>query len=157
MAWSEAVRPCALAALVASILMSLGLHPFVAMPSAGFLAVVFYRQRKMGLPISLLAGIRLGALSGLLFFALSAIIGAAVVLFGHKGDEIRKAVTEAIAQGASRTSDPQLLAMFDKFKTPEGMEFLMVFLIVFSLVASIVLGALGGALGGTILGRRNKG
>ncbi len=48
MQWSQAVRPCALAALVASLLGSLGLHPVVAMLSAGFLAVVFYRQFRRG-------------------------------------------------------------------------------------------------------------
>src|SRR5206468_6389886 len=42
MQWSQAFRPCALAAVVASLLMSLGLNPFVAMFSVGFLAVVFY-------------------------------------------------------------------------------------------------------------------
>src|ERR1700745_381022 len=41
MHWSQALKPCALAALIASVLMSLGLNPFVAMFSVGFLAVVF--------------------------------------------------------------------------------------------------------------------
>ena len=49
MQWAEAFRPCALAALVASLLMSMGLNPFVAMFSVGFLAVVFYRQRRRGI------------------------------------------------------------------------------------------------------------
>jgi len=51
MQWSQAFKPCALAALVASILMSLGLHPLVAMISVGFLAVVLYRQRQPGIMI----------------------------------------------------------------------------------------------------------
>src|SRR5579863_6810651 len=46
MQWSEAFRPCALAALVASLLMAMGLNPFVAMVSVGFLAVVFHRQGR---------------------------------------------------------------------------------------------------------------
>ena len=43
MQWSEALRPCALAALVATLLMFLGLNPFVAMFSGGFLSVLCYR------------------------------------------------------------------------------------------------------------------
>src|ERR1041385_6355940 len=44
MAWPHAIRPCVLAAVAASVLMSLGLNPFVAMFSVGFIAVVLYRQ-----------------------------------------------------------------------------------------------------------------
>ena len=40
MRWSTTVQPCALAALAASVLMSLGLNPFVAMFGVGFLSVV---------------------------------------------------------------------------------------------------------------------
>ena len=46
MQWSQALKPCVLAELVASGSMLLGLHPFVAMVSVGFLAVIFYRQRR---------------------------------------------------------------------------------------------------------------
>ncbi len=62
MQWSQALRPCALAALVASLLMSLGLNPFVAMFSVGFLAVVFYRQSQRGIMIKTSSGAALGAL-----------------------------------------------------------------------------------------------
>src|SRR5258708_21888004 len=46
--WGHSVRPCALAAMVAALLMALGLNPFVAMLSVGFLAVVFNRQYRPG-------------------------------------------------------------------------------------------------------------
>ncbi len=155
--WSDAVKPCALAALVACGLMSLGLNPFVAMVSVGFLAVVFYRQRRPAIAITPFAGARLGALSGLLWFAMSSILGAVVILVMNKGPEIQKALIEVIQQAISRTSDPQAVAMLERFKSPEGLQFLMVFGIVSSLIAAIVLACLGGALGGTIFGRRNKG
>src|SRR6202790_1255390 len=64
--WSEAFKPCALAALVASLLMALGLDPFVTMLSVGFLAVVFYRQRRLGSTIKPATGWRVGAASGFL-------------------------------------------------------------------------------------------
>src|SRR5271166_1183242 len=92
MRWSHALKPCALAALVASVLMMLGLNLLVAMLSVGFLAVVFYRQGQPNLEVKSWAGARLGALSGLLWFATSAILETLAVVFLHKGPEIRKAL-----------------------------------------------------------------
>jgi hypothetical protein len=46
--------------------------------------------------------------------------------------------------------------MFERFKTPGGLEILMLASLVFAFLASIVLGGLGGVLGGAILGRRNR-
>jgi hypothetical protein len=156
MHWSHAVRPCALAALVGLLLMTLGLHPLVAMLVVGFLGVVFYRQGKPGVSLTAGAGARLGALSGLLWFAMSCILEAGVVLVWHKGPEIRQGLLAVIDQAASRTSDPQALAVFDRFKTPEGIEFLMVAGLIVGFLASVALGALGGVLAAKVLGRRNR-
>ena len=156
MHWSHAVRPCALAAFVGSLLMTLGLHPLVAMLVVGFLAVVFYRQGRPGVSLTTGAGAKLGALSGLLWFAMSSILEAGVVLVLHKGAEIRQSLLTSIDQFASRTSDPQALAVFDRFKTPDGIEFLMVAGLIVGFLASVALGALGGALGGSVLGRRHQ-
>ena len=156
MHWSQALRPCALAALVASLLMSLGLNPFVAMFSVGFLAVVFYRQSRRGIMIKTSSGAALGALGGLLWFAMSSIFEALVVIFLHKGPELRNELLAKIQQAASQTSDPQVVAVFERFKSQGGLEFLMLMGLVFAFLASIVLGSLGGALGGAILGRRDR-
>jgi hypothetical protein len=156
MQWSQALKPCTLAAGVASLLMLLGLNPFVGMVSVGFLAVVFYRQGRPQAPIRPGTGARLGALSGLICFAMASIVEAMLVLVLHKGAEIRQALLAAINQAAARTSDAQALAMFEHFRSPEGLEFLMVFGLLFGLVAAIVLAALSGALGGAVLGSRRK-
>jgi hypothetical protein len=156
MQWSQALKPCTLAAGVASLLMLLGLNPFVGMVSVGFLAVVFYRQGRPGASIRPGTGARLGALSGLICFAMASIVEAMLVLVLHKGAEIRQALLAAINQAAARTSDAQALAMFEHFRSPEGLEFLMVFGLLFGLVAAIVLSALSGALGGAVLGSRRK-
>jgi hypothetical protein len=156
MQWSQALKPCTLAAGVASLLMLLGLNPFVGMVSVGFLAVVFYRQGRPQASIRPGTGARLGALSGLICFAMASIVEAMLVLVLHKGAEIRQALLAAINQAAARTSDAQALAMFEHFRSPEGLEFLMVFGLLFGLVAAIVLAALSGALGGAVLGSRRK-
>jgi hypothetical protein len=156
MHWSQAIKPCALAALVASVLMSLGLNPFVAMISVGFLAVVFYRQGRPGIKLKTASGAGLGALAGLLWFAISSIFETSIVLFLHKGPELRTALIAKIQEAAAQTSDPQVLAVFDRFKTPGGLEFLMVMGLIFAFLASIVLGGLGGTLGAAILGRRDR-
>jgi hypothetical protein len=156
MQWSQAIKPCALAALVASVLMSLGLNPFVAMLSVGFLAVVFYRQRGPGIKLKAASGAGLGSLAGLLWFAISSIFETSIVLFLHKGPELRTALIAKIQEAGAQTSDPQVLAVFDRFKTPGGLEFLMVMGLIFAFLASIVLGGLGGALGAAILGRRDR-
>jgi hypothetical protein len=156
MHWSQAIKPCALAAFVAALLMSLGLNPFVAMLAVGFLAVVFYRQGRPGGSLTAGSGARLGAISGLLWFAMASILQAVLVLVLHKGPEIRQGMLTVIDQAASRTSDPQALAIFERFKTPDGIELLMVIGLIVGFVASIVLASIGGALGGSVLGRNRK-
>jgi hypothetical protein len=156
MQWSRALKPCALAALVASLLMSLGLNPFVAMLAVGFLAVVFYRQGQRELAIKPMTGAALGALGGLLWFAISAILETSIVLFMHKGAELRNELIARIQQASTQTTDPQVLAMFDRLKTPGGIEILMLTGIFFAFLASILLAGVGGAVGGAILGRRRS-
>jgi hypothetical protein len=155
--WSHALPACALAAAIAAVLMALGLMvPFLAVAGAGFLAVIFYRRRNPGVLIKAGAGARLGAVSGLLCFGMSAILEALAVAVFHKGAVLRDKMLEAIQQAASRTSDPQAVAMLDYLKSPAGMAVMIVVVLIFAFVAFIVLSSLGGALGGTILGRAER-
>jgi hypothetical protein len=154
--WSAAFRPCILAAVIASILMYSGLYPFIAMISVGFLSVVFYRQRWPGSAIKPAAGVRLGALSGLLGFTISSLFQVVVVVFLHKGAEVRDQLMKVIDQAATRTTDPQAISMLQRFKSGDGLELLMIFIVIFLLITSILLGVLGGALGGALLGRNNR-
>ncbi len=155
-AWSAAFRPCMLAAVIAAILMYSGLYPLISMISVGFLAVLFYRQRWPGSAIKTAVGVRLGALAGLLWFTISAAIGTTVVFLLHKGPEIRGWILQRIDQAKSGTADPQTLAMLERFKTPDGLEVLMIFMLVFFFIASIGFGVVGGALGASLLGRKNR-
>ena len=157
MTWSQALKPCALAAFIASALMIMGLYPLVAMLCVGFLAVVFYRQGRSGMAIRIGVGARLGAMSGFLWFTASALLELILVLAMNQGSEVRKIVLQQFEQAASRTNDPQVLALLERVKTPEGFQVAMLVIVVFGFLAAITLGAGGGALGALILGRRNKG
>lgn len=156
MSWSNALKPCALAALVATVLMGLNLNALVAMLIAGFLAVVFYRQQRPGIDIKPTNGARLGAMSGLLWFAMVAILLTIGVLLLHKGPEVQKFFRDGIDQAVLRASDPQAADIAKWFKTGEGLQVFMILAIVIGFAAAIVLGAIGGALGGTIFRRRDK-
>ena len=142
--------------MVASLLMALGLNPFVAMLSVGFLAVLFFRQGAHGIAVKTMAGAGLGALAGVLWFAVSSILEVLIVTFAHKGPEIRTELIAKIQQTASQTNDPQVLALFDKLKTPSGVEVLILTGLMFAFLAAIVLGSIGGALGASLLGGRNR-
>ncbi len=156
MQWSLALTPCALAALTATLLTSLGLNPFVAMLSVGFMAIAFYRQRNAGIAIKPAMGARLGAFAGLLWFVFSAVLQAILVTLLHKGTEIRNTVIDKLQQTAAGTSDPQVQAVLDYVKTPDGFVVMMLAGLVFVFFASVALGSIGGVLGGFFFGRRNR-
>jgi hypothetical protein len=157
MQWSQALKPCALAALVATLLMALGLNPFVAMLCVGFLAVVFYRQRRPESRVKAAAGARLGAISGILCFSFTSIL----IALASTASEFRTKIRDEFIQNAqkwatSRPADPQIQAALDQLKTPEGLIMALIVGSLLLFVVSIGLASLGGALGGTIFGRRNR-
>ena len=157
MQWSKALPACALAAAIAAVLMALGLMvPFLAVVGAGFLAVGFYRRRNPGVLIKAGAGARLGAVSGLLCFGMSAVLEALALALFHKGALLRDKMFEAMQQAASRSTDPQAVAMLEYLKSPAGMAVMIVFVLIFAFVAFMILSILGGALGGIVLGRANR-
>ena len=154
--WSQSVRPCALAALIAAVTMVLKLVvPLIAVLGAGVLAVAFLRGWAPGSRISAGAGARLGALCGFLCFGMAAILESLKILLLHQSGEVRRVLFDGIQQTAARYPDPQFQPTWEFMRSPEGLVFMMVFLLIFAFVAFLILGALGGALGGAIFGRRN--
>jgi hypothetical protein len=151
--WYQA-QPAALAAGVALLLMLLRLNPFVAALGTGFLAVVFARGRSAG-GIRTMAGARLGALSGLLFFGMLTFLETLAVAVLHKGAEVRGQLIDKIQQAAARYPGPEVQPFLDFAKSPSGLAFLLGASLIFGFVAFIALGAIGGALGASFLGRRD--
>ncbi len=157
MQWSQALRPCALAALVAIVLGFLHLYLFVVMLSAGFLAVIFYRQPRPGSFVKALTGARLGALSGFLFFIMTSLLAALAAAVPEIRTSMREQFIEYVKNlAASRPGDPQVQALLDQLKTPDGLVSVLVALGVLYFIASVVLAGVGGALGAAVFGRRDR-
>ena len=155
--WSQALPMCALAAAIAAAVMVFGLMvPFLAATAAGFLAVVFYRRRNPHALVKAGVGARLGAVSGLLCFGMSAILEALGLALFHKGALLRDKMLEGIQKASAQTTDPQALAMLEYFKSPAGLAIMTVFVLIFTFLALVILASLGGALGGALLGRRDR-
>lgn len=157
MRWSQALRPCLLAAMIGTLLVFLGLYPFVAMFCVGVLAVVFYRQHRPGTPLNARASAKLGALAGILC---SCVISSFIALAATV-PEIRTKLQEQLIEGAQRAAawfprNPSFQASMDQLKTPQGFVNVLIACCVVLIVVSAVAGSLGGALGGAILGRRDK-
>lgn len=157
MEWSAALRACAVAALIAALVMSLGLMvPLLAALGAGFLAVTLYHYRNPAWSVNARSGAQLGAVCGVLFFGIAAIFETLAVALFHAGGEVRGKMLEALQQAASRSNDPQVQAVLERLKTPEGIALMLGFALVVLFLVSIAAGSLAGALTGAFLGRRKR-
>ncbi len=155
--WSTAIRVCAIAALIAALVMTLGLMvPLLAVLGAGFLAVTFYHRKNPAWSVSARSGAQIGAMCGVLFFGIAAIFETLAVALFHTGGQVRQKMLEALQQASSRSSDPQVHAAFERLKTPEGIALMLVFGLIVLFLVSIAAGSVAGALTGGFRGRRNR-
>jgi hypothetical protein len=153
--WPVALRTCAIAALIAAILMAFGLMvPLLAVLGAAFLAVNLYHRQNPAWLVNARSGAQLGAACGILFFAMATLFETFAVTVFHAGGELRQKMIDALQQAAARSNDPQVLEAFEKLKTPEGLALMMVFGIIVLFVVSVAAGSVAGALTGAYLGRR---
>jgi hypothetical protein len=155
--WPRALSACAIAALISAVVMILRLMvPLLAGLGAGFVAVTLYHRRNPAWSVNARSGAQLGAVCGFLFFGISAILKSLDVTLSHTGQQVRQNMLEALQQAASRSTDPQVQAVFERMKTPEGLAAMLIFSLVVLLVVSIAAGSLAGALTGAFLSRRNR-
>ena len=157
MQWSQALKPCAVAAVIASVTMVLKLiAPLIALVGSGFLAIALYRRNNPGIILNARTGARLGALCGLCCSAITAVLGALRVTVLHEGGAIRKFLLDMIQQSALRFPDPQHQADLEILRSSTGLVAMMIFILIVGFVIFLILGTLGGALGGAVLGRRDR-
>jgi hypothetical protein len=152
----NALQPCALAAGAGVLLMFSGLNPFVIALGAGFLAVILARRRSLGSTIRAAAGAKLGALTGLLFFAGSMLLELLAVVALRKGAEIRAEMMDKIQQAAGRYPGPEVQPFLDFVRSPGGFTFMLIAALIFGLLAFVALASVGGALGASMLGKKSR-
>jgi hypothetical protein len=155
--WPRALSSCAIAALLSALVMALGLMvPLLAGLGAGFLAVTLHHRRNPAWSVNARSGAQLGGVCGILFFGISAVFEALTVALLHTGEQVRQKMLEVLQQAASRSTDPQVQAAFDRMKTPEGLAAMLIFSIVLLFLVSIAAGSIAGALTGAFLSRRKR-
>jgi hypothetical protein len=153
--WAHALPATALAALIASIFMVVPLSGFgLGMLTAGALAVILYRRRNPGIDLTAGMGAKLGAISGVMGFAIFGIVAGLGATFFDAGGQLRTSLLQAIEQSASRATEPQARQIFEFFKTPQGLAAVIVVSLAFIFVAFMVLSTLGGSLTAALLRRR---
>lgn len=147
MDWRQALGAAALAGVFSAIITVLFAGFFgIGIAAAGALAVHFYRRKTGPNPMSIGAGARIGAISGLFGFVFLCLLVAGTVAFSHSGAELKSALLANLQQAAARSQDPDVQASLEKFKTPEGLMSVVSFLFFFTASVFIALSALGGAI-----------
>jgi hypothetical protein len=156
--WSGALKACILAAVVAVVLGFLSQLLIVALLAAGFLAVVFHRRFRPGIPLTALDGAKFGALAGILCCViLSVLIGLAIT-----DPDTKAKLQEQYVAGAQRVAtwfpdSPEIRAQIEELKTPQGFSNSLIGAGISFMLLSILLSGIGGAVGGVVFRRRDKG
>jgi hypothetical protein len=153
--WPHALRAAALAGLLGVILIIILQQAFaLAMVSAGFLSVYFYRRKNPFSKLTAGIGALLGALSGILGSILVAVPCTFALISFRAREENRAAIMMALRQQLARNPDPRAQDLLEYAKTPEGFTVMMVVLMVVMLVFFVVLSSLGGAIAAALLRRK---
>lgn len=152
--WSRAFIAVLVPALIAALLMlvpiaNLGFFLWIAL--AGAASVLMYARRAPNAVIDAGIGARLGALVGVLAFALqSVLMGFEIAASAAAGkSEYRDQVVQALHQQAARNPDPHAVALMNKWiENPQALALLLIGSLILLFLLFVILGAAGGALAG---------
>jgi len=126
----------------------------LAMPLAGFLAVLFYRRQSWRAEPSRRSGFRLGALAGIFGFVIFAALAAIIMVASGDEDEFRRQSLEALQRAHARYSDPQQLRTLEYLMTPPGLTIGLAVSVVLIGIFFVLLSGVGGAVSASILHRK---
>ena len=135
-----ALRIAALVALGATFLSFL---PYLNWLAAGYFAVFFYRRRT-GSVLNVLVGVRMGWITGVLMFALTALVITALLLVVNASGGI-----DVVQLQFKNMADPRVQEMFRILSDRSEMALLMAQLFIFITCLSMA----GGALAAKLVGR----
>ncbi len=155
-----AVRVALLVAAIAMVLF-VPLAGFSGMPllgiilptlAAGVLSVWFY-QRRTGANLTVLAGARMGWITGVFLFALFLILFTISVIPAIESGEMQK-IQEAALQGSFSEAD--MARLKEIFENPVMLGFSILLFMGIYFVGATTLSSLGGMLGAKLLGRNES-
>ncbi len=157
MEWAQALPAAFLGMLIATVLSTvvrgaLGLGLLMA----GFLSVYFYRRRNPLVHLTLKLGARLGAISGVLGFGITAVASATAIAVLHSGGEIHARLLKAVQQYVSRSSDPQMQQILDFYASRQGFILMLVLGSIMMLIVFLALSSMGGLIGAAVLRRKDS-
>ncbi len=148
------LRAAIYAGAIGSLISTLPFAFLVGLPLAGVLAVRFYRRGPFFREVPPRAGFRLGALSGVLAFAMLVVVRTVSVAASGGGRDFRQGLVEAVHRAQATNPDPQVQQVFQFFLTQQGLTVLMVLSLVFTGVAFLLMAGLGGLVSASISRRR---
>ena len=139
-----------IALLVAAVATLLSFLPFLNWLAAGFFAVFIYR-RKTGSLLNVRTGVRMGWITGILMFGLSAVAFVVQQLPGALSGHLDARLQEQLKNFTA--PDPMSQQMMQYFQSGPGVMVLFVFSLVALFLFTTGLSMAGGALGAKIVGR----
>lgn len=147
----DVIRAAYLVAVIAAILGSIpavGFFCFLWYPAAGFASVYLYRLRT-GVYLTPGEGAKMGAIVGLMVFAVSLLVMTVGFIVGGAGADFSQALREAVEQ----SGQPEELqrSVLQMIENPATLSLMVVIGLVIRLVATLGFTLLGGALGAKIL------
>lgn len=143
----RAAYPIAVVAAVLGSIPAVSLFCFLWYPAAGFLSVYLYRRRT-GVFLTTAQGARLGAITGLLVFAISLLVLAVAFVFGG-GADFSAALHEAVEKsGQPEDLQRSILRLIDN---PVTLSLILMIGLFFRFLATAGLTVIGGALGAKVL------
>ncbi len=154
-AWPSVLLAGGFAGLV-SFLPFIGIGFFLWVAAGGAWAISLYHHRAPAAMISRRLGWRLGAVTGLVSFAIFAAGYAVGIAFFGIGPQLRDALLKSFADAAAQSASPQSQQVLDFVHTPGGFATVVTIMTALFLVIFLLCGALGGALGASFLRGRNS-
>jgi hypothetical protein len=161
--WELAWRGALLAGIGAALLSAV---PIVAigcclwMLGAGAISVWMYQRRVPATVITPGMGMRLGALTGVIAFAVNAAVTTVSFLALRSTGDFRRTLQEQMEKQMANNPDPRaqemVQRMMDWMITPQGAASLIVLVLLFMAVMFVVFCGAGGAVGASMFGRRRE-
>lgn len=122
----------------------------------GAVSVLLYQRKLPGVIVTPGMGIRLGAATGAIAYAIYAVFYTALGVL--KSNEFRQIMQESIERAAARNSDQQSQQVAEQLinwlSTPQGAATFFVSMLVFLGIVFLGFSAAGGALGASLFANR---